>query len=465
MKQNIKKHLKKIAYFASVVVVGMVLGVALQFAKAWTEPSSSAPNGNVGAPITTGSAEQTKNGILGSTRTGVPTQNIKLNGGDAGGIYIEANPAPGNSKPFYINHNGEATSANSRFDFLIAGSPKTSIREDGSYFYGNMSVGYGYLYTYDISVPNGSGNTPPGDYPRCSCDTVDDSWDCGYPSFKVVSGASAYCYDWADSEAASSRRYKRATLGSTLTADFQTGSIITGGSLQVSRGSSVNGTAAFSGSTYTSHFNYNIAEDTYIRGGKAASNVYINDVNTGNVNIATGGGRVGIGTTNTSLAKLVTQAASGERAIYGLGGVIGVEGNGSSVGIQGVGGSQGMFASGTDFDFMAAAGGGTDYGSASSIRWKKNIQPIAGALNKVMNIRGVTYDWDEEHGGKKGDLGFIAEEIGKEVPEIVSWDANAPGFANGLDYGHLTPVLVEAIKEQQNQIEYLKSQIEILKNK
>ena len=58
------------------------------------------------------------------------------------------------------------------------------------------------------------------------------------------------------------------------------------------------GTAAFMGTTWVSHFNYNgdNSEDTYIRGGKSTSRVLINDGHSGNVLIALGGGNVGLGT-------------------------------------------------------------------------------------------------------------------------------------------------------------------------
>ena len=67
-------------------------------------------------------------------------------------------------------------------------------------------------------------------------------------------------------------------------------------SLEVTRGTGLNGTAAFMGTTNTSHFNYSAAEDTYIRGGLANSKVFVNDISSGNVSIAAGGGSVGIGT-------------------------------------------------------------------------------------------------------------------------------------------------------------------------
>jgi len=63
-------------------------------------------------------------------------------------------------------------------------------------------------------------------------------------------------------------------------------------------GVGVNGTATFTGTNWTTHFNYNgdNTEDTYIRGGKTTSRIILNDTNTGHVLIANGGGNVGLGT-------------------------------------------------------------------------------------------------------------------------------------------------------------------------
>ena len=89
-----------------------------------------------------------------------------------------------------------------------------------------------------------------------------------------------------------------------------------------------------------------------------------------------------------------------------------------------------------------------DFLTASSIRWKTNVQPIEGALEKVQGLRGVSYDWKEtgEH-----EFGLIAEEVGSVIPEAVAYEANGQD-AKGVDYSQLVPVLIEAIKEQQSRI-------------
>src|SRR4029077_1341710 len=81
----------------------------------------------------------------------------------------------------------------------------------------------------------------------------------------------------------------------------------------------------------------------------------------------------------------------------------------------------------------------------SSRRWKDNIQTLHGALDKVEQLRGVSYDLKANG---KHEVGVIAEEVGAVVPEVVTWDKNGKD-AQGVDYGRLTALLIEATKEQQ----------------
>ncbi|MGD0920564.1 MAG: tail fiber domain-containing protein, partial [Terriglobia bacterium] len=94
----------------------------------------------------------------------------------------------------------------------------------------------------------------------------------------------------------------------------------------------------------------------------------------------------------------------------------------------------------------------------SSRRWKTNIRALQGALDKVERLRGVSYDAkaDGQH-----HIGLIAEEVGEVVPEVVAYEANGQD-AKSVDYARLTALLIEAVKEQQAQIQTLKSEIERL---
>jgi hypothetical protein len=80
----------------------------------------------------------------------------------------------------------------------------------------------------------------------------------------------------------------------------------------------------------------------------------------------------------------------------------------------------------------------------SSRRWKTNIQTLHGALAKVEQLRGVSYELKING---KHEIGVIAEEVGTVVPEVVTWDKNGKDAA-GVDYGRLTALLIEATKEQ-----------------
>ena len=100
------------------------------------------------------------------------------------------------------------------------------------------------------------------------------------------------------------------------------------------------------------------------------------------------------------------------------------------------------------YDFKAE-GAGMDYGAGSSRRWKSNIQNIANPLEMIAQLRGVRYDWDMEHGGGRHDIGFIAEEVGEVLPEIVNYEENGID-AIAMDYTKVPALLVEAINAMRD---------------
>jgi hypothetical protein len=96
--------------------------------------------------------------------------------------------------------------------------------------------------------------------------------------------------------------------------------------------------------------------------------------------------------------------------------------------------------------------------SYSSIRYKRDVEPLESAVDTINKLQGVSYSWKDT--GKK-DFGFIAEEVGKVIPEIVEWSAD-PQYANTMDYSKIISFLVEAVKEQQKKIDVLSEKIEKL---
>ena len=96
----------------------------------------------------------------------------------------------------------------------------------------------------------------------------------------------------------------------------------------------------------------------------------------------------------------------------------------------------------------------TEIIETSSIRFKENVKPIEQAYETISKLQGVTYNWKET--GKE-DIGFIAEEVDKILPQLV--DKNEDGIVNGMNYSKLTALLVEVVKNQQKQIDELKKLI------
>lgn len=93
-------------------------------------------------------------------------------------------------------------------------------------------------------------------------------------------------------------------------------------------------------------------------------------------------------------------------------------------------------------------------GACSDARFKTNVSQLENALQLVSNMRGVSFQWNRENYLERRfqdrqQIGLIAQELLSVVPEVVTLDA--AGYYS-VDYGKLTPLLVEAIKEQQKTI-------------
>jgi hypothetical protein len=139
---------------------------------------------------------------------------------------------------------------------------------------------------------------------------------------------------------------------------------------------------------------------------------------------------------------------------------------------------------------MEPSGGGYysisnhDWMPGSSGRWKSDVRPITSALDTVLKLDGVSFKWkkrtdtfeDSIDGTKlyvssswaddpngRADIGLIAEDVMKVLPEVVDIDQKDPNFATGVSYSKMVALLIEAIKEQQREIVKLKEDLEALK--
>ena len=111
------------------------------------------------------------------------------------------------------------------------------------------------------------------------------------------------------------------------------------------------------------------------------------------------------------------------------------------------------------------AGGGNDVctstqclNALSDARLKTNIQPLGSALDKVMQLRPITYLWNQTYLGSHSGVssltstkfGFIAQDVQQLFPDIVT---QGPDGYLGLDYNKFAPILTQAIQEQQGEID------------
>ncbi len=94
---------------------------------------------------------------------------------------------------------------------------------------------------------------------------------------------------------------------------------------------------------------------------------------------------------------------------------------------------------------------------SSDKRLKDNIKNIANPLEKLEKLNGVEFDWNDKQDLYKGhDIGVIAQEVEEVLPEIV--DTREDGH-KAVKYDRMVALLIEAVKEQQQQINELKEKL------
>ena len=98
----------------------------------------------------------------------------------------------------------------------------------------------------------------------------------------------------------------------------------------------------------------------------------------------------------------------------------------------------------------------------SDKRLKTNIKPLEKALDKVLTLNGVTYEWRvKEFPNKNFDsnrhVGVLAQELEAVLPEAV--ETGADGYKS-VNYSNITPLLIEAMKEQQQIIDSQQAKID-----
>jgi hypothetical protein len=183
---------------------------------------------------------------------------------------------------------------------------------------------------------------------------------------------------------------------------------------------------------------------------KDNSNVFISITQSGNV---------GIGTNSPSNSKLEVNSTN-TWAIVGNGSQHGVQGsttNSNNFAVQGynsAGGGSGALGYGNwgVWCVQTNCGGNAGWTNVSDRRLKRDIQPLDGALEKILKLRGVSFHWkDQNRDRKEGEkIGLIAQEVEEVFPQAVltnSADKKLPGGSKMLTTGDLIGPIIQAIKE------------------
>ena len=97
---------------------------------------------------------------------------------------------------------------------------------------------------------------------------------------------------------------------------------------------------------------------------------------------------------------------------------------------------------------------------ASSLRHKRDVAPLAGGLGVVTRLRPIAFTWRQ--GGAR-DVGLVAEEVARVAPQFAF--GGGSGVVEGVRYDRLPVLLINAVQEQQRQIEQLRREVAALRRR
>ncbi len=228
-----------------------------------------------------------------------------------------------------------------------------------------------------------------------------------------------------------------ATTTPLIYGDFASNNVTINGDLEVTGG--IKGYAKITGTTNItngSNFTNRVAplaigapsgtqllfDGNQIEQANESTDIYINYVSNSDVILAYGGGKVGIGMAGGPTTALDVNGNARFRSI----------GSGASAGA------------------VHRISDGTLTTSTSDRRLKTNIEDIENGLEIVEALQGVRFNWKEDpEGGSR--IGLVAQDSEKVIPELTF--TNPVDGYMGINYAEITAVLIEAVKEQQHQVD------------
>ena len=134
---------------------------------------------------------------------------------------------------------------------------------------------------------------------------------------------------------------------------------------------------------------------------------------------------------------------------------IDAQGNDTDIIFKGTDGGSDITALTLDMSAAGAATFNNDVTAFSDERLKENVETIENGLDKVCQLRGVTYNRNDQENARK-QIGVIAQEVEEVLPEVVL-TADDEMKTKSVDYAKITAVLIEAIKELKQEIKELKA--------
>lgn len=230
--------------------------------------------------------------------------------------------------------------------------------------------------------------------------------------------------------------------------------------LDVGRGTGGDGSAMFLGTNFHSHFNYGAAEDTYVRGGKSGSHVYLNDILNGKVIFGNGAATLGLNT-NYYIPPTTLEVR------------------------QSNGGMELTNRSSPDrpWEWRVASGSSTTFNlyyqgilknyflpttgamAVSDERVKTNVENLAPVMDRIIQLEAVTYQMKNAGEGQTRKMGFIAQNVALLFPSLVSPDMPGGDDLMGLNYSSFGVIAVKGIQEEQSRIHQLETGLDDLEKR